>query len=207
MVATCSKCSTQNKVRSYSSINVALNPELKAKVLSGELFLWECPCCSQQNLITFDCLYHDPSQKIMLWLLPGGTGEDGDRNNILAETEAGAYNSAIRSLPDYRFRIVDSAGDLIEKVMIFDAGLDDRCIEMVKFVARGELKDVDNLHFYRLQDDVMVFSGIKAGKMQGFGFGLNVYEDCEGILKRNPAVGAEEGFQHIDQEWIDSIMA
>lgn len=201
-VAVCKHCGKEHEVEIYKSINVGSDPQLKAAVLSGEMFLWECPHCGKANLASYDCLYHDPEEKVMVWLLPFGEPEGPEKDAIMNQAKA---------MGDYRLRIVGNAGDLMEKVMIFDAGLDDRCIELVKYVAcqEQELQAVSNLHFYRIQDDVMVFSGVKdssAGSLEGFGFGLNVYEDCSGILGRNPGLAREDGFARIDAGWVDSIL-
>lgn len=40
------------------------------------------------------------------------------------------------------------------------------------------------------------------GQMHGARTGFHVYEDCRGILQRNPAVHPDKGFAQIDQEWI-----
>ncbi len=196
-LAVCQKCGKQHKVDIYKSINTATDPDLKAAVLDGNLFLWECPDCGTGNLVAYDCLYHDPDEKFMVWMLPFGEPEGPEKDAIMRQA---------RAMGDYRLRIVSNAGDLMEKVMIFDAGLNDRCIELVKYVAGREMPDVTKLHFYRMQDDVMVFSGVKNGRMEGFGFGLNVYEDCQGILQRNEAVALEDGFAHIDADWVDGII-
>lgn len=200
--AVCSGCGEQHTIDIYKSVNVDADPQLKASVLDGSLFLWECPDCGRQNLASYECLYHDPNDKIMIWLLPFGEPEGPQKDAIMRQA---------RAMGDYKLRIVGNAGDLIEKVMISDAGLDDKCIELVKYVAGKELEGVSNLHFYRLQDDVMVFSGVKADadgkeRMQGFGFGLNVYEDCAGIISRNPDIAAGEGFERVDAFWVAEIL-
>lgn len=195
--AVCNKCGKEHTIEIYKSINVAQDPDLKAAVLSGEAFLWECPHCGQSNLAAYECLYHDPDARFMVWMLPFGEPQGREKEAIMAQTKA---------MGDYKLRIVSNAGDLMEKVMVFDAGLNDRCIELVKYVARQELSGVSNLHFYRMQDDVMVFSGVKDGKMQGFGFGLNVYEDCSGIISRNEVLSMEKGFERIDADWVASIL-
>jgi len=199
-LATCQKCGGQHNVAIYKSINTALDPDLKAAVLDGSLFLWECSHCGAQNLMAYECLYHDPDQKFMIWMLPQGMPEGPQTDAIMNQ---------VRAMGDYRLRSVKNAGELMEKVLVFDAGLDDRCIELVKYVASREegMDGVSNLHFYRMQDDVMVFSGVKGGQMQGFGFGLSVYQDCEGILARNPSLSEEAGFEIIDNEWVDGILA
>lgn len=195
--AICQKCGHEHTVEIYKSINTATDPDLKAAVISGEAFLWECPNCGTSNLAAYECLFHDPDARYMVWMLPFGEPEGPEKDAIMNQT---------RAMGDYRLRIVNNAGDLMEKVIIFDAGLDDRCIELVKYVAGNELEGVTNLHFYRMQDDVMVFSALKAGKMEGFGFGFNVYEDCRGIIGRNQEIAREEGFSHVDADWVASIL-
>ena len=196
----CSKCFHSQVQDIYKSVNSATDPDLKAAILDGSLFLWECPECGTQNLSAWDMLYHDPEGKIMVWLLPSGEPEGPEKDAIMRQA---------RAMGDYKLRIVANPGDLMEKLMIFDASLDDRAVELVKYVAAREegMNGVENLHFYRMQDDVMVFSGIREGKMQGFGFGLNVYEDCVGIIARNPEISREEGFCRVDSDWVLKILA
>lgn len=193
----CQKCGHSQNIEIFKSINTATDPSLKEKVLSGEQFLWECPQCGTSNLISHECLYHDPENKLMIWMLPFGGDNDAQRQ---------AISNQARAMGDYTLRIVETPGDLIEKVIIFDSSLDDRCIELVKWVALKEMEGVSNLHFYRMQDDVMVFSGVKGGKMDGFGIGINVYEDCAGILARNPEIAAVDGFEKIDADWVGEIL-
>ena len=200
----CSKCGKEHTVKIYKSINVAQDPELKTKVLDGSLFLWECPDCGTSNLVAYDCLYHDPEEKIMVWMLPFGEPEGAEKTAIMNQA---------RAMGEYRLRIVKNAGDLMEKLIIFESGLDDRCMELVKYVAGKEMPGVSRLHFYRMQDDAMVFSGMRTspehpqGVMEGFGIGLNVYEDCQGILTRNPDIASGEGFCIVDAAWVDSILS
>ena len=40
---TCPKCGTSGDFTAWDSINVDLMPEMKEKVMSGEIFRWTCP--------------------------------------------------------------------------------------------------------------------------------------------------------------------
>ena len=42
--------------------------------------------------------------------------------------------------------------------------------------------------------------------MMGVNVGWNVYQDCSGILERNPQARPGEGFIRVDSSWIDSII-
>lgn len=53
----CPKCGKELKVKVYESINVSLHPELKDKLLSGELTDIHCSC-GYTLLLRYPILYH-----------------------------------------------------------------------------------------------------------------------------------------------------
>jgi len=195
----------------YKSINTSLDPELKEKVKDGSLFVWECPDCGKMNLAKYETLYHDPDSKLMIWL---------------SDKEAGAEMMAIvnhtEAMGGYTLRRVTDVGGLIEKVLIFDAGLDDKVVELCKYVTKiemaakmGEDKAEEvmalPIRFFRLgeKDGVkfLTLSLPDKGEMIGMNIGFNVYEDCLGIAQRNPSVLETEGFAKIDSDWVGSVLA
>ena len=210
-LAPCSKCGQQNTVTVYRSINIAENPELKDKVRDGSLFLWECPHCGQVNLARYETLYHDPAAKLMVWLIPEGE---------ISETQMKAITMHTKAMGGYTLRRVNDMGSLMEKVLVVDAGLDDVVLEMCKYVTKMEMlqksipaeqKDeflAADFHFYRSEGDgdgrVLTFMYALAGQMLGVNIGWNVYQDCSGILERNPQVRPDEGFAKVDADWLGS---
>lgn len=206
--AACCKCGGSHEMNIYRSINAADDPELKQKVMDGSLFVWECPDCGQMNLVKYECLYHDPEKKLMVWLLPSGE---------LPETEMTAIQNHTKAMGDYTLRRVSDVTGLMEKVLLVEEGLDDRVMEMCKYVTKMELasksgdQDVTPLmnmpmHFLRNEDGALVLTYPQDGRMTGCHIGMNVYEDCEGILERNEDSLRTEGFAKIDSDWILSMM-
>lgn len=206
-IGKCSKCGHEQKISLYKSINVAQDPELKDKVKNGTLFAWKCQKCGEMNLAKYATLYHDPSAKLMVWLLPGGSTK---------EPQVAQANQQIGELSDYTLRLVGDIGSLMEKVNILDAGLDDVAVEMCKYVTKmemaGKMEDKDKtsaflastFRFYAIDDDSIVFSYPSDGNMVNLKVGLNVYEDCQGIIQRNPSVNPEPGFENIDAAWLET---
>ena len=200
-LVSCKNCNKQTEVELRQSINVALDPELKARVKDGSLFVWECPYCGQRNLALYQTLYHDPDAKLMVWLLPGQAQPPQ------------AVADAVKELEGYTLRIVREVGDLIEKVNLNDAGLDDTVLEMCKWVMRRELADKNpdaadaKLRFLRMEgaDNELVMAFPLNGQMQVINVGFNVYEDARGILMRNPSVKPADGFAQVDAAWIDQF--
>lgn len=182
----CTKCGAEYRADVPQSVNAATSPELKEQVRSGALFTWTCPHCGTANLLTFPFLYHDPAEHLMLVLTQAPLGAEG--------------------VPEgYIGRQVRSVGELIEKIKIFDAGLDDLVIELCKYVTCQELKKEVPLKFLHTDgaDAEMTFAYPEGGEMQLVAVGFNTYEDCAGILARNPQVRASaRGLASIDQDWL-----
>ena len=196
----CRHCGATHSVQERPLINVARNPELKSRVRDGSLFVWECPCCGSRNLAAWQTLYHDPSARLMVWLLPEGT-------------EAPAHvEEAVKQLEGYTLRRVADVGSLVEKVNIQEAGLDDCIMEMCKWVTKMELAEKQHrddildapFKFWRLEgaDHEIVLSFPLDGQMQAVNIGFNVYEDARGILSRNPSVKPAGGFAEVDARWL-----
>ena len=209
-LAPCSKCGQQHKITIYKSVNVADNPELKEKVRNGSLFLWECPHCGQMNLAKYEILYHDPVAKLMVWLIPQGE---------ISEAQMQAITMHTKAMGGYMLRRVNDMGSLMEKVLVRDAGLNDVVLEMCKYVTKLEMvqKIVDQdkkdafmasvFHFYKSENETITFMYGQDGQMLGVNVGMNLYQDCNGILERNPQMNPTEGFEKVDAEWLASRLA
>ena len=199
--ASCNNCHRQTEISTPQSLNVALDPSLKQRVRDGSLFVWECPCCGYHNLVKYETLYHDPDARLMVWLLPG--------NGVPPQ----AVSDAVASLEGYTFRLVREPGDLVEKVNIHDALLDDVVVEMCKWVTRRELGGKNPaaldapLYFLRTEgaDNDLVFALPLDGQMQVLNVGFNVYEDARGIVTRNPAVRPAPGFAEVNADWLEQF--
>ena len=196
--ASCSRCGGTHSVETFPSINPALDPDLKARVRDGSLFVWECPYCGTRNLLKYETLYHDPAERLMVWLLPGDA------------LPPAAVADAVKELDGYTLRLVREVGDLVEKVNIHAAGLDDVLVEMCKYVTRMELSEKQGsvveapLKFYKLDgpDNDLLFSFPQDGEMKVVNVGFHVYEDARGILGRHPSVRPEPGFAQVDAAWL-----
>lgn len=198
-LASCSNCGKSTEVSIPRSINTALDPDLKSRVRDGSLFIWECPYCGRRSVAVSESLYHDPASKLMVWLLPG------------TEVPSQAAQDAVKDLEGYTLRMVREVGELIEKINIADAGLEDTIVEMCKWVTRRELAAKNpaaanaSLKFLRIEgaDHDLVFAFPLEGNMQLVNVGFNVYEDARGILSRNPSVKPSDGFSRVNSEWLE----
>ena len=185
MNATCIRCGESHAVTTYPSINVASDPDLKARVRDGSLFVWECPHCGARNLLRYQTLYHDPAEKLMVWLLPG----DAQPPQAVAD--------AVQELDGYTLRLVREVGDLVEMCKYVTR------LEMADQQKRPEIQDAP-LKFFKMDgpDNDLVFSFPLDGEMKVVNVGFHVYEDARGILGRHPDVRPEPGFARVDAAWL-----
>ncbi len=196
--ARCRHCGTEAEIPAYNIINVRENPGIKEQLLEGKLFIWTCPHCGTDNLVRYPLLYHDPDQKLLIWLSDGIPEVEAR----MAETVSGEAG-----LADYTARMVDTPGDLMEKIKIYDAGLEDVPMEICKFVVRQEMdKDVD-LKFFRMEgaDHRILLTYPENGEMQIVGSGFSVYEDAAGIMRRNPQLKTS-GMVRVDRRWLSRFI-
>ena len=152
----CPKCGALHDFEIWVRINTDLDPDLGKKVKSGELFRTTCPFCGQQIDVVYPCLYHEMENKVMIYYAPGAQAM---KDAAAAFDEGAEEISAKRGFDPtqrgYRNRVVGSLYDLQEKIAIFDAGLDDRIIEICKVMIGSELQQsqpeaaFDDLLFYQ----------------------------------------------------------
>ena len=147
---------------------------------------------------------------------------EADRKMIEKKMEsiAGQLVTEGADMEGYVLRMVSDVGSLIEKVNIHDAGLDDVVMEMSKYITRmeiaGKLSDKEKAEavmkapfkFYKMNgpDNDITLSYPLDGQIQGVVIGFNVYEDCRGILQRNPSLRPGKGFAKVDAEWLAARM-
>jgi hypothetical protein len=175
---TCRQCGWQQDFTVWESLNVTMHPERKGELLRGELTRFTCSKCGWATEVVYPLLYHDMEAKLMFWLVPSG-----DKQN--------AENFPFRKMMrDYRFRFVSNRNELLEKILIFEAELDDRVLECLKLlVLSNSAKDTDPtqgpLFFAAMNDEPgqsrrIYFDYFTADGSKGVGVPFAAYD---GILK------------------------
>ncbi|MEP2775459.1 MAG: CpXC domain-containing protein [Luteolibacter sp.] len=136
---TCPDCGHTGDFPIWDSLNADLNPEAKDELISGKLTRYVCGNCGNANEVAYSLLYHDMTGKLMVYMT------------------AGRDSSEIESMPlgkmeGYSFRTVESRNDLVEKIWIAGAGLDDRLVEVFKLLVRNQAGIAE--------EDVFLFGGV-----------------------------------------------
>ena len=126
------ECDHELKITICPAVNVTTDPEMREKVLSGELFLFTCEKCGYTGFAGYPFVYEDKETQggFLIYLEPDcpdrEVGIDGDM----------ADQVVYRERP---MRLVANLNALKEKIFIFEAGLDDRVMELFKMLTLTKL--------------------------------------------------------------------
>ena len=146
---TCPKCGFIYEHECCPSVNASTDPLLREKVISGNICVSYCPSCKVTTRLVYPCLYQDPKNNFAVYFLPRtemrSIPSDGDISNILE----------VSSAKDRR--LVDDYTDLIEKISIFENGLDDRAMELFKAYTALSIMSKPDATF---KPDTLVFQGM-----------------------------------------------
>ena len=121
----CPKCQARGEFEMWDSINADLDPELREKLFSEDIFIYECPQCGHKTGIPYDIIYHDMQHKFMIFF-------------SFFEPEDFTYEPLDLSdipyiMKDYTYRHVNGLWELKEKILILEKGLNDIAIERMKY--------------------------------------------------------------------------
>jgi len=130
----CQGCGAQITRQFKEFVDVTVEPQCKGQILNGQFFLTKCPRCGEATLTEYPVMYTDPSRKLTVYLAPEHDDALLAQLNSLELPEEEADPEAV-------FRVVNSSSDLLEKILIFDGGRDDRLIELYKALIYENLKE------------------------------------------------------------------
>ncbi len=193
---TCPHCQGEFTRDALASIQIDLEPDMRAKVQDFSCFRWECPNCKVASLVLAPCLYHDVGNQFMVWLCPDG------KNPILQQ---------VNQLEDYTLRYVDDLNTFREKIVILEMGLDDRAVEIMKYLLFLQLKsdlDVVELVFHGMDDRTMDFRFVAVlsdGAEQYVAMPAQIYQNVAADLRER--VQMAHSFARVDLVWAEETLA
>ena len=202
----CSYCHHQQGSEIWDIININDNPELKEKVINGQIFLNTCENCKHQLVYDSPCLYLDPKHEYTIYLQPNydpkSTKQYNDLMNMLKA------NSIDLNL-DMRNRLVINNLRLIEKIQLFDHGYDDHIMEIYKYLHQGKIiknyPQTKNIQAYYVVDQDLEFI-IYVTDNDTYKIKLNkalyhdIYEDFKAKINN------DNSFAKIDEDWVKELI-
>lgn len=196
---TCPECGTKGSAMIHDSINVTLDPENKAKVLDQSLFLFRCEKCKAEVHLEYRTLYHDMREKYMIMV---ASDPDAARKENIALSE---FEKLSMVSDGYRLRVVCRILGLIEKIRIFDSGLDEYAIELVKLMIYPQLNDPKEILFETASDHQLTFYVAYDDRAQNTGIEIDriYYDNCKNFLAE---INIDKNVQFVDMNFISKYL-
>ena len=155
----CPKCSQMSDITVWTSITVKDSPDLKADLLKGKINIFRCPSCSHMGLMPSPMLYHDEDKRLMISFSP--CSDPVLKEQLFENIERSSKESGeLDKLEGYNLRFITDYNELLEKILIFDNGLNDKPIEVLKLMILMqdvEKSDQRSCRFGKLDNDVLEF--------------------------------------------------
>ena len=118
----------------YESVNVQAEPDLRQRLLANGINVVRCEECELSFRVDKPLLYHDPVRRIMIYLVPFSedTLETGERQ--FADLLLRLDGLLPADIPAPNIGLVCSRIELVERIFLLEAGLNERIIEYLKYL-------------------------------------------------------------------------
>lgn len=148
----CRNCGHIGKINIWDSINVDSESKTKEEVKSLEFFKYTCPKCKESFQIEYLTVYNDTKNHFMIYYVPEEDIKVVDKIKEMV----------LPKKSEEKARIVFNKNDLLEKIAIFEARLNDVLIDLIKpFVISKVVEDgID-----KEKAEVVYFSKYEDGKI------------------------------------------
>lgn len=206
---TCSSCGAESAYRYWDMIDPMFDQKTKEKVINGELFTFTCPECGFQRRVTYDTIYQEMGKGIYIHLV---TSEESYMQAVNLYADRDEHSGTV--LASEIVRIVLSQNQLSEKIRIFDEGLDDRVVEIIKAYYLGELYkqvpgfEAEEVLFYKNEQGGYEIAFLsKDGNHRTASFTRKMYDGIyEDIGRKLPPINQEiEVDMEIAMEYLERL--
>ncbi len=130
----CPRCQREQSVELYESINVQADPNLRQRLMANDINVVRCKDCELSFRVDKPLLYHDPARRIMIYLVPFGAADLGTGERQFADLLLRLEGLLPADLRAPHIGLVCSRIELVERIFLLEAGLNERIIEYLKYL-------------------------------------------------------------------------
>ena len=128
----CPKCGLTQTVSLYEALNVQTDPALRDQLMQNKINTVQCADCAFSFRVDKPLLYHDPVRGLLVYWLPAPAGAEAAAERqfadlLLALTQRQPPGATLPPV-----HLVFSRLELVERIFMLEAGLEERMIEYVK---------------------------------------------------------------------------
>lgn len=128
----CPSCGEECELTIWQSIT-AEDGDLKDDLLRGKINIFKCGACGAAALVPEPLLYRDCGARLLITFTP--CADDAKKAHLLEKIRRTSQESGeLDDLDGWNLRFVTDYNGLLEKLLIFDCGLHDKVIEVIKLL-------------------------------------------------------------------------
>jgi len=206
----CPHCGRKSTYTMRTLIDTGIDPHAEGKLFSGGLFRSTCPFCHKNQEVSYSCMYHDHARKLLIGYADNEKDEAEMRLRMNGSFHQDELDDALKEWTSAcTTRIVTSINDFQEKVLIFHFNLDDRLIELAKYMTRMIAEEQQP----ELKMDILLFNHDETGysfialNEDGVTGKLPFSKESYLFLEKKYGLRLmEENHLSIDQAWAESFV-
>ncbi len=205
---TCDRCGGSLSFTTRPTIDTGEDSAWKDKVRNGSAFAAACPHCGDTKYYDYSFLYKERESQTLLYY----AANEADFQEACRIMTGRSREVPWASISTWRRRVVANRAVLSEKLLILDAGLDDRFVEMEKVLAYSFFKKqnpssaVDAVRFDRADDGhsrLCFFCGEEI--VTAYGFDQDMYQKLENTFSAALKKTEREDII-VDSQWAVKVM-
>ena len=206
--AKCPSCGKQSPFELHTLMDPIKDPQATRKLLSSEYFTHVCPHCHQVQPLSYSCMYHDGTKKLLVAYGDNEKDYNDMKVSLTSKKKDTKLDEVLTNwLENCDVRLVKDVFSLQEKVLLSHLKLDDKIIEIARFLKMQELKasfpEMLDLYFNTDGDDYVFLVVEENGIREKVPF---TKEEYESIQKEYQNKIISDQSIEIDLDWAKSIV-
>ena len=197
---TCPYCGRTFEIEVWGSVNAETDPRERDRCVSGDLFRHSCPHCHAEFILQNDLVYLDPRFRFVIWL------SDKDPQEQLIRFARPLVRKG------WKMRRCETIAEMVEKIQVFEDGMDDVAVELAKYDSfiefldnkKGNAEDVTSVEYQRADNGVMKINIRMDDKGMAFLIPVTMIEEEVEEDPERYAVNDEE-FPCVNADWMISL--
>ena len=195
----CPYCGRIQKVTRWRLVNLETEPLAKLRAMKGTLLSAPCEKCGETLHFRYGVIVYDPAHRAMVYLCPEEEEQDSQTLSALPPEQG------------YKLRLVYTEEELAEKLQIFDAGLEDTVIELVKVFYfmqfhQGNPEETVVQAIFSAQGEPCIQLRCKSGKSFALPLKMDYYKKVQAQYQERIWRRSGPGMQRIDAAWTSGVL-
>lgn len=206
----CPQCRQMSEITVWNMITVRDSADLKQDLLHGKVNMFHCPSCSHTALMPTPMLYQDEDKRLLISFSPCSDPllKAQLYDNVCKSSKE---SGELDKLEGYNLRFVTDYNELLEKILIFENGMSDKTIEVLKLMILSQdlEKSADRIcRFGKCENDALEFMiyDVKENQTYTSNVPVETYRTIDESLRDSGVKPYSFGWEMVDASYATKIL-